>query len=173
MTELRDERDEVRTSLYLVRRAEALLQTLQFFLNDTGNPLGRRLVFLAQIDFWEWEMENLIYSFTNFEERSKSWQSPEHVRNKLWEAGVVVDAKLSTRVKWSHRMWHVREEGRRVAPVDLLAETVGAWNRLIDLVETHFVTKNREKIERFNIQARKDLQHLKKSMPVLEEVAAE
>jgi hypothetical protein len=163
-----DDREEVRTSLYLVRRADALLGAVHFFLKEQGNPMARRLVFLAQIDFWEWEMENLIYSFTNFAERSRSWQSPEHVRDKLWQIGVVADAKVSGRVRWRRGMWRVHEEGRRVAPVDLLAETVRAWNQLIDLCETHFVRKFRDKIERFNIQARTDLQHLKKKMPELE-----
>ena len=164
-----DDRDEVRTSLYLVRRAEALLGALQFFLKEPGDAIGRRLVFLAQIEFWEWEMENLIYSFTQFEERSHAWQSPEHVRDKLWEAGVMVDAKIAARVRWGRGMWRVQGEGRRVAPAELLAETVQAWNRLIDLVDTHFVRKNRERIEKFNIQARKDLMHLKKEMPKLGE----
>ena len=163
----------MRTSLYLVRRAEALLGSLRFFLNDTGNPLARRLVFLAQVDFWEWEMENLIYSFTNFAERSKSWQSPEHLKDKLWTAGVLVDAKLSASIKWRHGMWHVRREGRRVAPAELLAEAVKEWNQLIDLAEMHFVRKHRDKIERYGMQARKDLQHLKKVMPALDEANVE
>ena len=168
MANTHDEREEVRTSLYLVRRAEALHGALQFFLKESGNPLGRRLVFLAQADFWEWEMENLIYSFTNFAERSESWQSPQHVKDKLWAIGVVTDVALSARVKWRRGMWDVQQEGRRVAPVELLAETVRAWNELIDLCEKHFVRKHRDKIERFNIQARTDLQHLKKKMPALE-----
>ena len=163
-----DDHDDVRTSLYLVRRADALLGALRYFLKDGGNPLGRRLVFLAQVDFWEWEMENLIYSFTNFAERSKSWQSPEHVKDKLWEIGVVVDVGLSKKVRWRRGMWHVHEEGRRVAPVELLAETVGAWNKLIDLAEVHFVRKHKDKIERYGIRARTDLQHLKKNVPVME-----
>jgi hypothetical protein len=168
MSHVNHDRDEVRTSLYLVRRAEALLGALRFFANESGNPMARRLVFLAQIDFWEWEIENLIYSFTNFSERSQSWQSPQHVKDKLWEIGVVVDLKLSGRVRWKRGMWRVQQEGRRVAPVELLADTVETWNKLIDLAEMHFVRPVRDKIERFNIQARKDLQHLKKKMPVLE-----
>jgi Cu2+-containing amine oxidase len=163
-----DDREEVRTSLYLVRRAEALLGTLKFFSNPSGNPVGRRLVFLAQVDFWEWEMENLIYSFTNFAERSLTWQSPEHVKEKLWALGVVADEKLSGRVRWRRGMWRVREEGRRVAPAELLAETVDAWNTLVDQAETHFIRPVREKMLRYNIQGLTSLQHLKKKMPELE-----
>ena len=168
-----DEREDQRTSLYLVRRAEALLGALKFFIDDRANPPARRLVFLAQMDFWEWEMENLIYSFTNFAERSKSWRWPKYVQEKLWAIGVVANATLYGPAKWRRGMWHVERNGRRVAPVELLAETVEAWNRLIDLAEENFVRKFRQKIERFNIQARKDLQYLKKKMPALEATETE
>lgn len=115
-------------------------------------------------------MENLIYSFTNFEERSRSWRSPKHVQEKLWEIGVIANATLYGRAKWRRGAWRVDRDGRRVAPVELLAETVQAWNQLIDLAEENFVRKFRDKIERFNIQARKDLQHLKKKMPALDPI---
>ena len=161
-----EQHDVARTSLYLVRRAEALLATLRFFAATKGDALTRRLQFLAQVDFWEWEIDNLIYSFTNLEERSRTWASPRHAEAKLHQIGVVVDAKVILRVHW-RRGWRVDEQTRRVAPVDLLAETVEAWNALVDLAEGHFVRPMQKQAERFNIQTRRDLQGLKKKMPEL------
>ena len=56
--------NQPRSSLYLVLRAEALLGSLKFFISETDS-VRRRVQFLAQSDFWEWEIDNLIYSFTN------------------------------------------------------------------------------------------------------------
>ncbi len=163
-----DQIDEVRTSLYLVRRAEALLGTLRFFAAPSGDHVTRRLQFLAQVDFWEWEIDNLIYSFTNLEERARTWESARHAEAKLHKFGVVVDAKVISRVQWrGRRGWRLNQRPSRVAPADLLAETIDMWNALVDLAEAQFVRPMLKKAERFNIQMRHDLQSLKKKMPAL------
>lgn len=156
-----------RTSLYLVRRADALLGVLRFFLEPGGNGRSRRLTFLAQSDFWEWEVENLIYSFTNFAERSRAWRSPKAAAEQLNQLGIVVPAMLSGRPRWRGSRWQANRQHNRVAPLDLLREAIDTWNRLIDLSDQEFVQPAREKAEKFNIQARKDLRALKKAMPAL------
>lgn len=42
-----------------------------------------------------------------------------------------------------------------------------AWNALVDLVDAELVQPGWAKAEKFNIQARKDLSGLKKSMPAI------
>lgn len=158
------EPEQVRTSLYLVRRAEALIGALKFFANDVGNATERRLQFLAQSDFWEWELDNLAYSFETLAERSRTWASGAAATRKLNQLGVVVDAKIVRRVKW-HGGWRVREDRRRVAPAELLREAVELWNGLIDRVEVQFVAPMRENADRYNIQTVRHLGHLRKSVP--------
>ena len=90
-----------RSSLYLVLRAEALLGSLKFFISETDS-LRRRVQFLAQSDFWEWEIDNLIYSFTNLAERQRTWASPSAARQKLAQLDIVLDAKLIHRIGYRY-----------------------------------------------------------------------
>ena len=156
--------EQFQSSLYLVRRAEALLGALRFFSAPAANALERRFQFLAQNDFWEWEVENLIYSFTSFAERSKTWQTSQHAIEKVGQLGIAIDAKLAERIRW-HGGWQIREKTHRVAPMDLLAEVITEWNHLIDLAEAAFIEPMRKNAEKFNIQTRKDLMELRKSLP--------
>ena len=162
-------KEHLRTSFYLTRKAEALLGVLRFF-NDGNAPLHRRLQFLAQSDFWEWEMDNLIYSFTNFQERSKTWRSSEHAMRKLGTLGVVVDTKIAKKVRWRLAHWQHKDATRRVAPVELLRETIDVWNEVVRSAEAHFVAPMRDKAEKWNIQTFTDLRHMIKTMPQLEEI---
>jgi hypothetical protein len=159
-------KQELRTSLYLTRKAEALLGVLRFF-HDRNAPLHRRLQFLAQGDFWEWEMDNLIYSFSNFQERSKTWQSSDRAVGTL---GIAVDAKTASKVRWRLGHWQHKDATRRVAPVELLKEAVDLWNEVVDDAEHHFVAPMRDKAEKWNIQTLTSLRHMKKTVPELEEI---
>ena len=163
-------KQELRTSFYLTRKAEAMLGVLRFF-QEPSSPLQRQLQFLAQNDFWDWEIDNLIYSFTNLHERSRTWRSPDHAVRKLGALGVVIDAKVARKVRWraSHGRWQRSDATRRVAPIDLLKEVIDEWNALIDSAEARFVAPMREKADRWNIQGARSLQHLKKVMPKLED----
>ena len=61
-----------RPSVYLQERAEDLWRVLDFFAAPhRGQAPAREMlvVFLSQLSFWEWELDNLIYAFTTFEER--------------------------------------------------------------------------------------------------------
>jgi hypothetical protein len=176
-----DERSAQRTSLYLVRRADALLGTLRFFSASSGDTIRRRLQFLAQSDYWEWEIDNLIYSFTNLAERRETWRSPNATRLKLDQLGIVVNAKLLRNARWQsdgHRRyparrggkWNIKHRSDRVAPVALLKQVIDAWNLVIGLVETQFIAPMRENAEKWNIKMRTDLSNLRKQMPNLEEM---
>ncbi len=162
-------KQQLRTSLYLTRKAEALLGVLRFF-HDRNAPLHRRLQFLAQSDFWEWEMDNLIYSFVNFQERSKTWRSNDHAIRKLGLLGVVVDARTARKVRWRLGHWQHKDATRRAAPVEMLAEAIALRNDGVDTAEAHFVTPMKDKAEKWNIQTFKSLRHMKKTMPPLEAI---
>jgi hypothetical protein len=163
---MNEQKEQLRTSFYLTRKAEALLGVLRFF-TEARSPNHRRLQFLAQSDFWEWEIDNLIYSFMNFQERSRTWQSPEHALKKLGTLGVVVSTKIVRGVRWRGGQWQRRDKTRRVTPVDILREVIDLWNQLVDASEEQFVAPMRDDAEKWNIKTRKDLRHLKKSMPEL------
>jgi hypothetical protein len=166
---MNEAKEQVRTSLYLTRKAEALVGVLRFF-RDGSSPPHRRLQFLAQSDFWEWEMDNLIYSFTNLQERSKTWQSTDHAIGKLGALGIAVDAKISRKVRWRTGDWQQKDATRRVAPVQLLKEAIDLWNEVVDAAEVDFVTPMQEKAEKWNIQTRSNLDHLRKAMPRLDDI---
>lgn len=160
------EQQEQRTSVYLVRRAEALLGALQFFRAEAGDAISRRLRFLAQSDFWEWELDNLVYSFVNIEERAKIWSADDFAIRKLGQLGIKLDTKLVKRVR-SRGGWRVHTGTHRVAPVELLEQVISTWNELVDLCEQHFVRSMQEKAKQFGIETRKDLAHLRKELPAL------
>ncbi|MBC8107173.1 MAG: hypothetical protein H7Z14_11330 [Anaerolineae bacterium] len=175
------ERATRRTSLYLVLRADALLGALRFFSTSSGDVVRRQLQFLAQSDFWEWEIDNLIYSFTNLAERRETWRSPRATAEKLGKLGIAVNAKLLRNARWRSNgfrrfpvsgigKWKVEQSGQRVAPVALLKQVIDQWNQVIDLVEAQFIAPMRKNAERWNIQTRKDLASLRKTMPTLEEM---
>lgn len=155
---------QLRTSLYLVNRADALLGALKFFLNTAGDSRERRLQFLVQSDFWEWEIDNLIYSFTNFAERKQTWESGHAAKQKLTKLGLVLDAKLVKRVRWRDR-WQLQTHTSRVAPAAMLRDVIDVWNELVRVTESEFVTPFRDNAKKWNIDTRLDLKSLRKEMP--------
>ena len=53
-----------KVSQYLLVKVENLQQTITFFNADSeSGSLGKRLLFLTQIDFWKWEVDELLFSF--------------------------------------------------------------------------------------------------------------
>lgn len=69
-------------SLYLLNKCENLKTALDFFSGGNHQIPGkiRRTIFLLQIDFWDWELEELIFSCKNFSERSAAWGDKD-----VWE----------------------------------------------------------------------------------------
>lgn len=159
-----DDRRQRQTSFYLVRRAEALRGALGFFDAPSATP-QRMIRFLAQVDFWEWELDNLIYSFTNLAERQETWRSTKSAVNKLGQLGIALDAKLVSRVRWARGSWEAKADNARVAPVELLRDVLDVWNRLIDACERRFIAPMREKADKWNIQTRRDLNSFRRTMP--------
>lgn len=183
MTDFDSEGEEKpRPSLYLLRKADALLGALRFFDVGSGDTTRRRLQFLAQSDFWEWEIDNLIYLFTNLAERSETWRSPKSTAEKLGRMGISVKSKALAHVGWRNTkyglrraLWNHSASTRThgpTAPIDALAEVIDTWNRLLDAVESQFLSPMRRDVERWNVQTRTDLAGMKKSMPKIESAEA-
>ncbi len=160
-----------KVSIYLVMRAEALIGALRFFSNASARPV--RLQFLAQCDYWDWEMDNLIFSFVNFAERSATWESKQRTDRKLATLGIAVSTKVLSSVRPSGAGWSLRRTTTRTVPTEMLREAVDLWNQLLETVEAELLAPMRREVERWNVQAVTDLTRLRKTMPDLGELNAQ
>jgi hypothetical protein len=161
---------QLRTSLYLAQRADAMLGTIRFFAADSGDGGDRRLQFLAQHEFWSWKLDNLVYSFASFAERQTLWSSAGNATAKIRSLGIAIDIKRIRGVVWSRgqsQNWQVRRQSTRVAPIDLLKQVLDAWNRLIDRCEKQFVEPMQRDAKLWGIQTVANLNSLRRSMPEL------
>ena len=153
-----------RPSVYLETKINALLGAVDFF---TANH-ERRLTFLAQIDFWEWEMEELIFSVDNFKQRSQAWKATGNsIEQMLAKQNIVVRRGALLDVNW----WkHARRADAVHAPVERLNYVISRWNNLLDVcVQSLFMNKMEDKIEQFGLNALPNLDKFKKqdmAMPV-------
>lgn len=128
----------MRVSQYLENKCEALAKAISFFRGDVGGTWKmpgkeRRFVFLAQIDFWDWEMDELIYSIESFKQRSQAWEiNTSGLGNMLIQQGIPIQEKeLWEAVR--NRWWSGKNDV--VAPVDKVNAVIEAWNNLLALCE--------------------------------------
>lgn len=145
-------------SAYLTGKCECLERVIDFFLSKNGGfcrtVKDKRTVFLSQISFWDWEMDELIYTVTSFGERAKSWESVGSMRESLVQTGILVPQSLLDKIE-SDRGWHYRQlEGNVVTPpTDSLKIVIDKWNQLIaiceDLLEIGNLYKYRKNNEAF------------------------
>jgi hypothetical protein len=112
-----------------------------------ARPLQERLVaFLVQIDFWDWEMENLIYSFGSFAERSQAWEfeSGQGLANGLKSRGIWIRFGAVKGIK-GRRKSRGHFATRVVAPVDALNSLIEKWNALLAACEEHVLIPGDER----------------------------
>lgn len=144
-----------RPSVYLSNKSTSLFEAFKFFTEE-GAPTQRQLAFLAQIDFWEWEIENLIYSFESFEDRATSWSSNSAITESLSKNGLMV--RTSALKKTTKTRERSPSFGYKVvAPIDLLNKTVAEWNVLLKKCELLLDKKNAEAGIEFGAKLQKDL----------------
>ena len=148
--------DKPRYSQYLTEKAAALEKTLDFFLKDTGTH--RRsvnetlLVFLDQIFFWDWEMDELRYSFDSFKTRSKSWQEDGAgiAAGIESQVGVKLRPKVADGIDFN-RYCRKYGSGPVEAPYDACNKVIDKWNRLLKrceeriLVDAEFIQTYKDK----------------------------
>ncbi len=129
-----------RPSIYLQERAEDLWRVLDFFTAPhRGQAPGAKemlVVFLSQLGFWEWELDNLIYAFSTFEERATAWEHENGVgiANALRSKGIWIQlgAVKNLKLKRQARSGRQREV---FAPVASLNRLISQWNDLLGLCE--------------------------------------
>lgn len=189
-----------RPSQYLVDKIVTLRKVLEFFGKESGDYMRtineRLVIFLAQMDFWDWEIENLIFSFDTFDERSRAWESSGHVSSHLNKQGIVVRDKVLAELA-EHNWWreqrtvrprlvnHKTKAGRRrkgaevieygpvekvrtVAPVEELNRLIIQWNILVDTCEKRLLSRQAENMARLGADVLKNLDKFKKKERVSE-----
>jgi hypothetical protein len=135
-----------RNSVYLEQKAQTLQQALRFF-TDSGVGQSREerlLAFLDQIDFWDWEVESLRFSFQNFAQRAQAFatavpgdRAATHgILVKVTKAQDVgrerrYDAAMTKR--WGR--WSGTEKVSVVSPEEALAATLTTWHELLTAAE--------------------------------------
>jgi hypothetical protein len=150
-----------RPSQYLVEKCKTLDKVLEFFM---GPDKERRINFLAQIGFWEWEMDTLIYSVSSFEERSRAWAAASSTEDALRKQGILLRAGLVKSTRYDKQM---REKyGVKVsAPVSQLNEVIGRWNELLDVCENTLMSKKLdEAVENFGANVLTSLEKFRKKI---------
>lgn len=148
-------------SVYLTEKCDTLDRLLTFFCDKktaycrTLNE--KRAVFLSQIDFWDWEMASLIYSFDNFEKRSENWESALTLRQCLIDQNLLIRDKVldDLEAKRGQRLYGSRyiidenddlikldhkDRIRTIAPVDKLNKLIKKWNNLLSICEKDIMT---------------------------------
>lgn len=158
--------DTSRPSIYLARKAGSLLEAIRFFLSDV-KANEKRLVFLAQIDFWDWELDNLIYSFETFNQRSQDWESDHSIKQKLVKQGLVIKINKLIDLRWS-RPFNLKPTAQVYAPLPLLKETLDAWHELLAICEKSLL-QDEEKItsyaQRLGANVLANLDKYRKTLP--------
>jgi hypothetical protein len=139
-----------RPSIYLQERAKNLSRVLDFFTAPhRGQAPGYKemlVVFLSQLGFWEWELDNLIYAFTTFGERATAWEHENGfgIANALRTQGIWVQtaAVKDLKVKRQARSGHKRGV---FAPVVSLNRVIAQWNELLTLCEERVLISPEER----------------------------
>lgn len=130
-----------RTSKYLDAKAQNLRSALLYFTDSSNRqPKEDRLVaFLDQIDFWDWELDELLFSYRNFDERAEAFESTEPGQRAA-QFGLMVNPKKAKSLQRDRRWdaWRNRLSGdsqKMEAPEDSLAETLTVWHSLLTEAE--------------------------------------
>lgn len=132
--------EKEKPSAYLVGKCECLATVVDFFASNNGgyhrSVKDKRTVFLSQIDFWDWEMDELIYSVSSFSERSKAWESCSTLRESLSKLGIPVDPAVVYKIE-SDRGWNTYFLGKNnvVPPTEALNAVIKKWNKLLKVCE--------------------------------------
>lgn len=127
-------------SAYLAGKCECLAKVVDFFASTNGgfcrSVKDKRTVFLSQIDFWDWEMDELIFSVSSFEERSKTWESCLDMQTSLSKLNLPVDPAIVYKIT-SERGWNTYQLDKNhvVPPIKALNEVIKKWNKLLKICE--------------------------------------
>lgn len=139
-----------RPSAYLVERCRELGRVLEFFLAPHHGQMPaadeRLVVFLSQLDFWDWEIDNLIHAFATFSERARAWEetSGPALADRLHARGLPVRFAAVKNLR-ERRLSRADRARQVVAPADELARVVGVWNTLLETCERRVLVPEDER----------------------------
>jgi hypothetical protein len=128
---------DMRTSEYLASKIRNLLGSIKFFQRRKFSML----VFLRQIEFWNWELDELIFSVNNFKERRQVWmKEPADLISELEFEGYCLSEKetLLRNLRSGQKL-----SKEYVVPVDELNEVIREWNTLLAQVENQLFDRKR------------------------------
>ncbi len=137
----------MRVSQYLLTKIENLEQVIAFF----SKSKWRRLVFLLQIDFWDWEMDEVIYSYDNFEKRKESWSiPPDSLEATLRKLRYICDFDTLKQLAGANELFAKMsaEDGQTdtvVPPAEQMERLLQKWNDLLMLVQDTILDRKRAK----------------------------
>lgn len=141
-----------KNSVYLLNKCENLQKSLDFFCGgDYKTPAKiRRVIFLLQIDFWDWELEELIFSFKNFHERSSAWGD-----NGIWKIFELFkknNIELKQNILEEYNSWvdwrdyDINSKSYQtkivIPPTENLNKTIEIFNSLLDLCQKELQSGN-------------------------------
>jgi hypothetical protein len=160
-----------RPSVYLQERAEGLGRVLDFFsAPHRGQAPGAKetlVVFLSQIAFWEWEVDNLVYAFTTFDDRATAWEHENGfgLANALRTKGIWVRTAAVAGLKLKRQARSGRRGGV-FATVASLNKVLTQWNELLSACEKRVLipAEEREAALQSGAQLMPDLARYRKAI---------
>jgi len=148
----------------------ALFQSLEFFTHKTES----RLIFLAQIDFWDFEIDSLIYCFNSFNERKEMWDNSINIEEMLLKKNFIPkkrilndfvrDKKYQKRIeRWNRAKTQLK--GDVESPDKSLLKCINKWNELISECQNLLVNRDtlKKAVELCNAKIECDLDKYKKA----------
>jgi len=140
-----------RTSVYLDTRCEIMQQLLEFFEAQGLDPLlkvERAVVFLTQLKFWDWELENLIFAITSYQDRSSAWTDINGygMANALRSDGFWIRKRYLGGLK-NRRVFQQKRGVEVVEPLNRLNGIITRWNRYLDFLEVDVLIDAEERLE--------------------------
>jgi hypothetical protein len=160
-----------RPSVYLQERAEGLGRVLDFFsAQHRGQAPGAKemlVVFLSQLAFWEWEVDNLVYAFTTFDDRATAWEHENGfgLANALRTKGIWVRTAAVKGLKLKRQARSGRRGGV-FAPIASLNRVLTQWNELLSVCEQRVLipAEERESALQSGAQLMPDLARYRKAL---------
>ncbi len=138
-----------RASQYLIERCMSLTQVFDYFLTEPSRKYEtsetRLVTFIAQIKYWDWEMDLLRHSFETFEERSKAWNDTDTAETAIRMSGLPARPKIIRRIGWSRISERVN--GKIVAPMDIYRRTVETWNKVLDKCKDEILLDEEQQVK--------------------------
>lgn len=145
-----------RPSQFLQLRIDNLAGTLTFFSRREEH----KVAFLLQIDFWDWEMDEMIYAVGNFSEREKAWRVSGRTADEILRSqGLIL--KKRVRIDYGPAV----QTSEIAAPSADLAKLIAAWNDLISACNELLDSNQTEQTLKVGGKALRNLSKYRKAIP--------